>query len=129
MAKVSSTLAAVFLLLAAAIFIFSGCTPTTSGAVKDDSSLTGVSEGLAPTGDYTGPKLRVGVVNFQNKTPSKNIGVGERNASNVRTGLRSFGSNRPREIRPTTILVASGRKSLATGSAGIVISISITISN
>lgn len=76
MAKVSSTLAAVFLLLAAAIFIFSGCTPTTSGAVKDDSSLTGVSEGLAPTGDYTGPKLRVGVVNFQNKTPSKNIGVG-----------------------------------------------------
>jgi curli biogenesis system outer membrane secretion channel CsgG len=28
-------------------------------------------------GDYKGPKLRVGVVNFQNKTPSKVLGIGE----------------------------------------------------
>ena len=76
MNTVSRSFAAVLLLLTAAIFILSGCAPKTSGAVKDDSSLTGISEELKPTGDYTGPKLRVGVVNFQNKTPSKTIGVG-----------------------------------------------------
>ena len=77
MTKTSSTYVAGFLLMAVAILMLSGCAPKTSGAVRDDSSLTGVSEGLKPTGEYTGPKLRVGVVNFQNKTPSKTIGVGE----------------------------------------------------
>jgi len=48
------------LLLMAAMLIFNGCAVKTTGAVRDDSSLTGVSEGLAPTGDYSGPKLRVG---------------------------------------------------------------------
>ena len=75
MNTVNRSLAAVFLLLAA-ILIFNGCAPKTSGAVKDDSSLTGISEELKPDGEYTGPKLRVGVVNFQNNTPSQNIGVG-----------------------------------------------------
>lgn len=57
-----------------------GCTPTMTGAVKDDSSRTGIANELTPTGNavssYTGPKLRVGVVNFQNKTPSKVLGIG-----------------------------------------------------
>ncbi len=67
----------VFVLLAS-VLTLGGCAPTTTGAVRDDSSLTGVSQGLAPTpGEYTGPKLRVGVVNFQNKTPSKVLGIGE----------------------------------------------------
>lgn len=76
------------LLVMAAILIFNGCAATTTGAVRDDSSLTGVSEGLAPTGDYTGPKLRVGVVNFQNKTPSKQIGLGEAAADILGTILQ-----------------------------------------
>ncbi len=58
-------------------FSLSSCAPTMSGSVKDDSSLTGISAELAPTGDYTGPKLRIGVVNFQNKTSSKVLGIGE----------------------------------------------------
>ncbi len=88
MAKERNTFAAGFLLLAAAFFIFSGCSAKTSGAVKDDSSLTGISDELAPTGEYTGPKLRVGVVNFKNKTPSKNIGVGEAAADILGTILQ-----------------------------------------
>jgi len=76
------------LLLMAAVLVFNGCAAKTSGAVRDDSSLTGVSDQLAPTGDYTGPKLRVGVVNFQNKTPSKRIGIGEAAADILGTILQ-----------------------------------------
>ena len=76
------------LLLMAAILIFNGCAAKTSGAVRDDSSFTGVSDGLAPSGDYTGPKLRVGVVNFKNKTPSKRIGLGEAAADILGTILQ-----------------------------------------
>lgn len=76
------------LLMMAAVLVFNGCAPTTSGAVRDDSSLTGVKDELAPSGEYTGPKLRVGVVNFQNKTPSKRIGIGEAAADILGTILQ-----------------------------------------
>ena len=79
------------LLLMAAVLIFNGCAVKTSGAVRDDSSLTGVSDELAPSGDYTGPKLRVGVVNFQNRTPSKHIGIGEAAADILGTILQKTG--------------------------------------
>jgi curli biogenesis system outer membrane secretion channel CsgG len=79
------------LLLMAAVLIFNGCAATTTGAVRDDSSLTGISDELAPSGDYTGPKLRVGVVNFQNKTPSKRIGIGEAAADILGTILQKTG--------------------------------------
>ncbi len=59
--------------------------------MRDDSSLTGVSDQLAPSEDYTGPKLRVGVVNFQNKTPSKYIGIGEAAADILGTILQKTG--------------------------------------
>jgi len=54
-----------------------GCAPTISGSVKDDSSRAGIADELALADEYTGPKLRVGVVNFLNKTPSKLLGIGE----------------------------------------------------
>ncbi len=79
------------LLLMAAVLVFNGCAVKTSGAVRDDSSLTGVSDQLAPSEDYTGPKLRVGVVNFQNKTPSKYIGIGEAAADILGTILQKTG--------------------------------------
>ncbi len=79
------------LLLMAAVLVFNGCAVKTSGAVRDDSSLTGISDELAPTGDYTGPKLRVGVVNFLNKTPSKHIGIGEAAADILGTILQKTG--------------------------------------
>ncbi|MBW2514493.1 MAG: hypothetical protein JRE21_07975 [Deltaproteobacteria bacterium] len=79
------------LLLVAAVLVFNGCAVKTSGAVRDDSSLTGVSDELAPSGEYTGPKLRVGVVNFQNKTASKKIRIGEAAADILGTILQKTG--------------------------------------
>ena len=79
------------LLLMAAVLVFNGCAVKTSGEVRDDSSLTGISDELAPSGDYTGPKLRVGVVNFQNRTPSKHIGIGEAAADILGTILQKTG--------------------------------------
>jgi len=88
MAKSRHIWALVLMMLAVVFLVFGGCSPKMSGTVRDDSSLTGVSEGLEPTGDYIGPKLRVGVVNFKNKTPSKNIGVGEAAADILGTILQ-----------------------------------------
>ncbi len=72
----------------------SGCAPTISGSVKDDTTVTGTSKELATssdTSDYKGPKLRVGVVNFQNKTPSKVLGIGEAAADILGTILQKTG--------------------------------------
>jgi curli biogenesis system outer membrane secretion channel CsgG len=72
-----------------------GCAPTISGAVKDDTTVTGTSKELAKTTtdveEYQGPKLRVGVVNFQNKTPSKVLGIGEAAADILGTILQKSG--------------------------------------
>jgi curli biogenesis system outer membrane secretion channel CsgG len=71
--------------------IVAGCSPTTSGAVKDDTTLTDTSKQLktsSDVGDYKGPKLRVGVVNFQNKTPSRVLGIGEAAADILGTILQ-----------------------------------------
>ncbi len=62
-----------------------------SGAVKNDTTLTDTSQQLKTTsdvGDYKGPKLRVGVVNFQNKTPSRVLGIGEAAAEILGTILQ-----------------------------------------
>jgi len=74
-----------------AAFISTGCAPTTSGQVKDDTTVTGTSAQLKTESDvsnYKGPKLRVGVVNFQNKTPSKVLGIGEAAADILGTILQ-----------------------------------------
>jgi curli biogenesis system outer membrane secretion channel CsgG len=62
-----------------------------SGAVKDDTTLTDTSKQLktsSDVGNYKGPKLRVGVVNFQNKTPSRVLGIGEAAADILGTILQ-----------------------------------------
>lgn len=67
-------------LILGAAALNSGCGVTMTGAVKDDTTLTGTSKQLpteSTVTEYRGPKLRVGVVNFQNKTPSKVLGIGE----------------------------------------------------
>lgn len=64
----------------AGALLASGCMPRTAGAVRDDTTLTGTSKQLPQASDvsrYKGPKLRVGVVNFQNRTPSRVLGIGE----------------------------------------------------
>lgn len=71
--------------------LMGGCGPTTTGAVKDDTTLTDTSKQLKTSSnvtDYKGPKLRVGVVNFQNKTPSKVLGIGEAAADILGTILQ-----------------------------------------
>lgn len=82
----TSSMVAVALL--AFCILVGGCSPKISGVVKDDSSRTGIKDELAPTGKYTGPKLRVGVVNFQNKTPSRVLGIGEAAADILGTILQ-----------------------------------------
>jgi curli biogenesis system outer membrane secretion channel CsgG len=78
-------------LVALLAFAAAGCGPTMSGAVKDDTTLTNTSAKLktsSDTSDYKGPKMRVGVVNFQNKTPSQVLGVGEAAADILGTILQ-----------------------------------------
>lgn len=81
--------------VAAGMVWVTGCAPTISGATKDDTTVTGTSKELAKTTldveDYQGPKLRVGVVNFQNKTPSKVLGIGEAAADILGTILQKTG--------------------------------------
>jgi curli biogenesis system outer membrane secretion channel CsgG len=82
------------LIVVVVAFLGAGCTPTMSGAVKDDTTLTGTSKQLetsSDVSDYKGPKLRVGVVNFQNKTPSKVLGIGESAADILGTILQKTG--------------------------------------
>ena len=72
-------------------FSMAGCSPSMSGAVKDDTTLTDTSKQLKTSrmcGAYKGPKLRVGVVNFQNKTPSRVLGIGEAAADILGTILQ-----------------------------------------
>jgi curli biogenesis system outer membrane secretion channel CsgG len=74
-----------------ALYFAAGCSPTMSGAVKDDTTLTDTSKQLKTSSDvteYKGPKLRVGVVNFQNKTPSRVLGIGEAAADILGTILQ-----------------------------------------
>jgi len=81
------------LFLTIAIFIV-GCMPTMSGVVRDDTTLSGTSKELPTTSDvsqYKGPKLRVGVVNFQNRTPSRVLGLGESAAYLLGTILQKTG--------------------------------------
>jgi curli biogenesis system outer membrane secretion channel CsgG len=85
----------VVLMVAAGMVWMTGCAPKISGAVKDDTTVTGTSKELAKTTSgveqYQGPKLRVGVVNFQNKTPSKVLGIGEAAADILGTILQKTG--------------------------------------
>lgn len=76
------------------MLIAAGCGPTMSGAVRDDTTLTGTSSQLpteSSVAEYKGPKLRVGVVNFQNKTPSRVLGIGEAAADILGTILQKTG--------------------------------------
>ena len=85
----------VVLMIVTGMLLMAGCAPKISGAVKDDTTVTGTSKELAKTSsdveEYQGPKLRVGVVNFQNKTPSKVLGIGEAAADILGTILQKTG--------------------------------------
>ena len=90
--KRGSWLTLAIMLLVSVAPIIGGCGPTMSGAVKDDTTLTDTSKQLKTTSnvsEYKGPKLRVGVVNFQNKTPSRVLGICEAAADILGTILQN----------------------------------------
>jgi curli biogenesis system outer membrane secretion channel CsgG len=78
-------------LISLSVFVADGHAQKTTGAVKDDTTLSGTGQSLktdSSVSEYKGPKLRVGVVNFQNKTPSKVMGIGEAAADILGTILQ-----------------------------------------
>jgi len=80
MKKRTSLLVIMAMLLVASTMV-SGCGPSMGGTVKDDVTLSGagdeLEQQLSGISDYRGPKLRIGIVKFVNKTPSKTFGIGE----------------------------------------------------
>ncbi|MDA8423969.1 MAG: hypothetical protein M0Z89_11605 [Nitrospiraceae bacterium] len=92
--KRASWLSQVGMVIVLAAFSAAGCAPTMSGEVKDDTTLTGTSKQLqtnSDVSDYKGPKLRVGVVNFKNETPSRVLGIGEAASDILGTILQKTG--------------------------------------
>lgn len=84
--------------MAAAVFVFaagsfvSGCSPTTTGAVREDVTLTGQTGELKETGlKYRGPEYNIAILEFENKTPSKTLGVGEAATDIMRTIVKQAG--------------------------------------
>lgn len=71
------------LFVCSAIFL-AGCTPQTKSVHKDDNVKVNLVE--SSKAEFKGPKLRVGVVNFQNNTPRKVRGI-ESSATNILTTM------------------------------------------
>lgn len=68
------------------------CSPTTTGAVKEDVSITGQTQRLEETGvQYNGPQYNVAILMFANKTPSRAIGLGEAATDILRTIVKKSG--------------------------------------
>ena len=68
------------------------CSTTTTGESKDDSTLSGETARLAGTGaNYSGPDYVVGILTFENKTPSRVQGIGEAATAILRTQLEQSG--------------------------------------
>ncbi len=79
-------------LLIAVAFVMAGCGPTTTGAVKEDISLTQQTQELERLGSlYRGPDYNVAILRFNNKTPSKVLGVGEAATDILRTIVKKSG--------------------------------------
>ncbi|OGQ57989.1 MAG: hypothetical protein A3J24_00115 [Deltaproteobacteria bacterium RIFCSPLOWO2_02_FULL_53_8] len=78
--------------LVATLISTASCSPTTTGAVKDDVSITGQSQRLEETGaQYNGPQYNVAILMFANKTPSRAIGLGEAATDILRTIVKKSG--------------------------------------
>lgn len=80
-----------FIFLSAALFV-SGCGPRTTGAVMEDVTLTGERAALKEAGfDYRGPRYSIAILNFNNKTPSRTLGIGEAATDIMRTLIKEAG--------------------------------------
>ncbi|HBG45564.1 MAG TPA: hypothetical protein DDW94_01080 [Deltaproteobacteria bacterium] len=69
-----------------------GCGIKTTGAVKDDVTLTKQTRELEAEGAlYRGPEYNIAILEFENKTPSRTIGVGEAATDILRTIVKNSG--------------------------------------
>jgi len=74
------------------LLTLTACTTTTTGSVKDDSTLTGETARLGEAGaEYRGPEYKIGILTFENKTPSKVLGIGEAATTILQTQLAAAG--------------------------------------
>jgi curli biogenesis system outer membrane secretion channel CsgG len=78
--------------VAVASVLITSCAPTTTGAVREDVTITGETRRLEEAGAlYTGPQYNVAILTFANKTPSRVIGVGEAATEILRTLVKKSG--------------------------------------
>lgn len=85
-----------FLLLILAVLLSTpaivSCGPTTTGAVKEDITLSGEAGRLEEGGlNYRGPEYNVAILTFANKTPSKATNLGEAATEILRTIVKKAG--------------------------------------
>ncbi|MBI5562610.1 MAG: hypothetical protein HY894_07160 [Deltaproteobacteria bacterium] len=113
------------------------CSPTTTGSVKEDVSITGRTEKLEEAGvQYRGPEYNVAILQFTNKTPSRALGLGEAATDVLRTIVKKSGlepiSITVDELRQQEKMIAlqqsgavkTGRKNAAEGFESIDLRIS-----
>lgn len=82
---------AVAVCLGALVFA-AGCSPKTTGTVKEDVSLTEQTQALKEAGaQYRGPEYNIAILEFENKTASKSLGVGEAATDIMRTIIKQAG--------------------------------------
>lgn len=75
-----------------AVVFASGCSPTTTGSVKEDVSLTEQTQALKEAGaQYRGPEYNIAILEFENKTASRSLGVGEAATDIMRTIIKQAG--------------------------------------
>lgn len=80
-----------FLLCGQLVFVLNGCA-STSGKVKDDVSVTGQTQKIEKAGQkYSGPQWTIGIITFENRTPSKVLGIDEAATVILRTQIESAG--------------------------------------
>lgn len=73
-------------------FLLTSCAPKTTGAVREDVSITGQTGKLEAEGlRYSGPQYNIAILKFQNKTPSRVLGVGEAATEILRTIVKKAG--------------------------------------
>ncbi len=81
-------------LVVTAAWLASACSISSTGVVKDDTTLSGETQRLAEAGArYTGPEYTVGIITFENKTPSKVLGIDEAATTILRTQVEAAGLN------------------------------------
>lgn len=75
-----------------AVLLLAGCSPKTTGKVRDDVSLTKQTKELKEEGlNYRGPEYTIAIITFENKTPSRTLGVGEAATDILRTIVKKAG--------------------------------------